>query len=53
MNPKMRFDQLETDIKEALREAVIMEKYMKDILGFEVTSLKEKLKDYNEVPIKF
>ena len=53
MNPKMRFDQLETDIKDAVREALIMEKYMRDVLGLEAPSLKEKLKEYTDVPIKF
>ena len=53
MNPKMKFEKLESDIKEAIREAILMEKYMKDVLGLQVESLKDKLQDYNDVPIKF
>ena len=52
MNPKMKFEELETDIKQAVREAIMMEKYMKEVLGLEVTNLKEKLEDFNDVPIK-
>jgi hypothetical protein len=52
MNPKIKFEELETDIKQAVREAIIMEKYMKEVFGLEVTSLKEKLEDFNDVPIK-